>query len=101
MLTRTFECVRQNHNHDEVKKPPPIPCPTCNGKGITEMPEGLIQALRILRTLGGQAAVSEVWSDSACDRVGITAINNRLESLRELGFVQRERVGKGWVYSIV
>lgn len=33
--------------------------------------------------------------------VSRNAINNRLESLRRLGFVQRERRGKFWVYSRV
>lgn len=33
------------------------------------------------------------------DEVQTTAINNRLERLRDLDFLKRRRVGKFWLYS--
>lgn len=32
--------------------------------------------------------------------IGQSAINNRLERLRELGFLSRHREGKTWMYSV-
>ena len=78
-------------------KRPLIPCSHCFGSGKVELPEHLLKVLEmvfkhrrvsapeVLRMIGG--------------RSGVTAMNNRLEDLRRLGLVIRERTGNAWYYS--
>lgn len=76
-------------------KAPAIPCHECGGTGQEPMPEGLLETLSML---GRKMAVAQDLTVPGMTR---SAINNRLESLRALGFVQRQRRGKFWVYSAV
>ena len=83
------------------KPAPTRPCPTCEGKGTTPIPDPLQQVLSILRLHGADGmTASEVWANSS-DKIGITAVNNRFEALRELELVERLRDGKAWRYKLI
>lgn len=74
-------------------KPPLIECDTCHGTGRAPLSELLTETLWLLGHTKCTAA------DLTPKHLTVNAINNRLESLRALGFVQRQRRGKFWVYS--
>lgn len=74
-------------------KPPLIQCETCHGTGREPLSELLTETLGML----GRRQATAV--DLMIDGMTKNAINNRLEHLRRLGFVQRQRRGKFWVYS--
>lgn len=78
-------------------KTPTIKCPECAGSGTVKLPELLAETLASLGKRKFTAA--EISGDFPT--ITVNAINNRLESLRRLGFVQRERRGKFWLYSRV
>lgn len=78
-------------------KTPTIECPECKGTGSTKLPELLTATLSALGKKAYTAHELNDWFPT----VTPNAINNRLESLRRLGFVQRERRGKFWLYSRV
>lgn len=69
-----------------------IPCRHCEGSGKETLPEPLRQTLM---KLGKKRATSEDLREEGVTR---EAINNRLEQLRELGFVSREREGRFFLY---
>ena len=75
-----------------------VSCKACAGKGSVELPEHLVQMLAILRG-GPPLSAPEVYLRTL-DReaFGVTAINQRLEDLRGLGLVERERRGKTYFY---
>ena len=74
-----------------------IKCPRCEGAGEIELSEDLMKTLKALNKPATADKISEVlgW----CGHT--TAINNRLEDLRALGFVSRTRIGRCWLYSKV
>lgn len=81
-----------------------ICCPTCHGEGRAPLWRTLQETLDLLRARGPLSATQlhEMWQVAhPFDRRRVTAINNRLEELRDLGFVERERAGRGWVYRAV
>lgn len=70
-------------------------CPKCDGDGRIPLTEALRAMLLELRRTPGFVAADFV------DRfpgVGVTAINNRLEDLRNAGYARRERDGHSWRY---
>lgn len=76
-------------------KVPVMPCPTCQTEGYIALSDGLEFTLN--------EVVSTPWVSASelLDRhtgISVTAINNRLEHLRELGFLIRQRRGKSWIY---
>lgn len=76
-------------------KPPITTCQECNGTGKAQLSEPLTETLSYLGRRHLHAAQLQI--------PGVTpnAINNRLEKLRELGFVQRVRQGRFMIYSRV
>lgn len=76
---------------------PDITCRSCGGTGAERLPLVLWDVLN-LWDLGGEWAAPEV---AAVLDMTPTAANNRLESLRELGFVDRFKRGKRWIYRLV
>ncbi len=74
-------------------------CRACHGTGRVDLPPSLQQALDFVRLEGSCTAreLHLVMPDTTQ-----TAANNRLEKLRELGWVTRTRaLGRGWVYTLV
>jgi predicted transcriptional regulator len=73
-----------------------ITCTTCDGKGIMPLPESLAQTLSEMR--------GKTTSEKLAKKIpGVSrnAQNNRLEKLRRLNLVTRERHGKEWIYTTV
>jgi hypothetical protein len=82
-----------------------VQCPKCQGAGMVnfraEFPRHA-DALDYLREAGGCTA-NELWQSAATGHYAtrtITAMNNRLEDLREWGMVYRWREGRGWIYEL-
>ncbi|HNB46706.1 MAG TPA: hypothetical protein PLL72_21180 [Burkholderiaceae bacterium] len=76
---------------------PDILCRSCGGSGKELLPRVLIDVLSLWDLAG-------TWTASEAAAVldsNATAINNRLEALRELGFLDRKRVGRRWSYWLV
>ena len=71
-----------------------IECGACGGCGFVPLPPTLQATLDILRN-GGGATVPLL---ARALRVRPTAMNERVERLRRLGFVARERAVRGWLY---
>lgn len=74
---------------------PNVACQKCNGTGQIAMSDEL---LATLQAVDRRSSVEDViktigWKHHP------TAINNRLEFLREAGFVTRAREGRQWIYS--
>ena len=76
-------------------------CPRCRGAGKVPLSEHLLSVLRLLERKSGtaielreRAGGDRRWAPTA------KAFNNRLEELRGLGLVTREKVGREWVYGI-
>lgn len=76
---------------------PTIECPTCGGSGRAPLPDALQETLNVLPRRG-QFTAAEIHAKIP-GKVEVTAINNRLESLRALSLLTRERFGKFWKYS--
>ncbi len=74
-------------------------CSRCSGTGRVDLPPELQATLTLLRQRG---AMTPTQLHETMDFGGVTAANNRLETLRKLGFATRERIdGKRWKYSAV
>jgi hypothetical protein len=81
-------------------KRPKVPCPKC-GIGWTFMGDELFDTLTTVGKLR-EATPHQVKAKlDPTDSFHATAFNNRLEDLRKLGFVAREKRGRNWVYSVV
>lgn len=80
-----------------MSKPTEIKCNSCGGTGTVEMPEELTETLSMFR---GKVCYSAAeLSEKTGGRVKHTAFNRRLERLRELRMITRERIGKTFYYS--
>lgn len=78
-------------------KVPGVACSHCGGTGRRALPSHLWLVLLAVRRLR-HASARDV-KDALLGAVGVTAYNNQLEQLRELGFVARENVtGRDVVY---
>jgi len=75
-----------------------IVCSQCKGHGQVEAPDWMLDTLKLLKKLPG--ATSPELAHYFIG-IGATGINNRLEELRRLGRVRRERVGKAYAYYVV
>lgn len=85
----------------ERARRPAIPCPKCGGLGMVDMSLELFYVLFELRGKGTSAR--EIFDTLKAQGraegiITITAINNRLEELRRLEFVDRFKFGRGWKY---
>lgn len=74
-------------------------CPTCDGKGTTELPPHLASTLAVVRSTRNALTADEVLTRMG-STVGVTAIHNRLVDLFLLHLVTRHREGKFWRYSV-
>lgn len=76
---------------------PTIQCPTCSGTGRAPLQEALQETLDVLPRRGTFTAGA--IHEKIPGTVTINAVNNRLEDLRALGILKRERNGRFWSYS--
>lgn len=80
-----------------TEETPRIPCHHCAGSGEVELSPHLLAVLIQVRK-SGEATASDLHASLATP-ILVTAFNNRLEQLRKLGFLVRDRRdGKTWVY---
>lgn len=75
---------------------PMVECECCCGSGKAPLSETLWSTLRVVVGLG-KATAAQIAGLSP-DRVAHTAMNNRLEHLRDLGLVERQKSGREWLY---
>ena len=68
-------------------KRPPIKCPKCEGKGKIDTGLELFTTLQHLKVLGKANPIQL----AAELELPAMAVNNRLETLRSMGFVEREQ----------
>lgn len=78
-------------------KIPEIPCEKCEGRGRHQLNPPLWETLKVLRR--SKSAHAKQLCEVMPYQVQHAAMNNRLERLRDLGFVTRVRVGAHLVYS--
>jgi hypothetical protein len=77
-----------------------ICCPKCRGEGRISLSEAfapLAETLALLREHGPMTA--NELQPMVSKKILITGINNRLEDLRSLGLVSREKRSREWLYS--
>lgn len=75
----------------------PITCPCCGGEGSVDLAAyswKLAATLSLLRENGPQSATTLGQLTGA----EVTAMNMRLERLRELGLATRRKRGREWLY---
>lgn len=77
---------------------PLLCCAACQGSGKVVLSAPLFSALTFVRRVG-RITPAELHRRLRPTEVNPTAMNARLEALRELGLVDRERVdGRSWAY---
>lgn len=77
---------------------PSVKCPQCNGCGRKPLGDELFSVYASAYNGGQVTAVG--LSKTVGRKVSVTAMNNRLEDLRALGLLTRERIGRRWHYKI-
>ena len=79
-----------------------IPCPTCHGEKRIPLPAQLADTLAYVDTLGSPTApeIHKQFGGKELLGVTVTAINNRLDQLLDLGLVTRARWGKSYKWSV-
>lgn len=83
-------------------KRPLVKCPTCNGSGFGPISDPLFEAFRFVSKHPGSTP-PEVFNgimNTSGYVPHVTAINNRLETLFNLGLVVRSKWGRAWKYSV-
>lgn len=83
-------------------KPVRVTCRACRGTGRVDLVPSLRRVLDFLRR--GPATAIELRAmelETVGDAPSANAFNNRLEELREYGFVGRARDHRGWRYHLV
>ncbi len=81
--------------------PVQIACPTCAGCGQVPFAKAHPQLARLCQRMYALAPISAVdLYQGTPDHCGVTNFNNRLEQLREYGFVERRKDGRRWLYSL-
>lgn len=75
-----------------------IQCQKCHGTGRVEISNELRSVLELVKK-NAPVSVFRVYNLLGNPYIGVTAINQRLEDLRKLGFVERERQGKAFFYT--
>lgn len=74
-----------------------MPCPRCEGAGEIPLSDALEDTLASLKEYGPMTAPN-LRPLAKGSTLTNTAVNNRLEDLRNLGFVERKRSRRGWTY---
>ena len=77
-----------------------VPCDHCGGTGKVLLSAVLFRVVEAV-TAGHRTAKEVSDHLSGTETVGKTAINNRLEELREYGLLTRKKVGRFYVYDVV
>lgn len=78
-----------------------VQCPRCKGSGellLTDHSQVLAETLRLVRRQGEVTADEVAAALDPNGTRGVTAFCNRLEALREFGFVDRVKRGRAWHY---
>ena len=85
----------------KAKRGPKIPCSCCDGTGQVGLPAILLRVLELVQE--GHRSARDIYTVLKEEGVDVkqTAINNRLEYLRQLGFLTRQKVGRFNVYALV
>lgn len=78
---------------------PIIECNACGGTGKVKLSGISLEVFRDVQQHGNVCA-QDVFGRMQKPDCGVTAINNRLELLRRLGLLSRDRVGKNYLYSL-
>lgn len=81
-----------------MKKPPRMKCEECNGEGSVELKPELAETLAHFVP---QAMLTAAEIHKRDPKHKQTAINNRLEKLRLANFLERQKRGRFWKYSLV
>jgi hypothetical protein len=78
------------------KQPHLTKCPTCKGSGTVELEGALLETLSRFKTPKTRLSANDLHDPAS----GITknAMNNRLEKLRKMDLLGRERAGRVWTY---
>ncbi len=74
-----------------------VTCSKCKGTGKRRLSRHLMETLNHVSIVG--EATAEDIAARLPDDIGTTAVNNRLEDLREMGLLKRRRDKRFWVYS--
>jgi DNA-binding HxlR family transcriptional regulator len=78
-----------------------VTCPMCGGVGDVPFAKVHARLARLCERMYSQPPLSaQDLHAAAPGDVSVTAYNNRLEDLRALGFVERRKQGRRWVYSL-
>lgn len=75
-----------------------VTCTKCNGTGTRRLSKHLMDTFHVV-SYKGEATAADVHA-ALDETVILTAINNRLEDLRELGLLTVRREGKQKIYSV-
>jgi hypothetical protein len=76
-------------------------CPRCEGTGAVSLSGDLLETLNAVRDMG-KASADAVWRKLDPKQIfHVTAFNNRLSELARLGFLDRKRESRLWIYSPV
>lgn len=76
-----------------------ITCRACNGTGKRRLDKHLMKTFALVPE-DGEATATAIHSKIG-DEIGITAINNRLNDLVDLGLLQCRKSGKQKFYRVV
>lgn len=79
-------------------KPLTMRCRACDGTGHVSLPAEMLNTMALLRR--GPITAPELRQYMPEGSRSATAANNRLEVLRQLGFVERRKEARRWVYSL-
>lgn len=79
-----------------MSRAPQVPCPTCKGKSTIDMSPRLRETFALFPR--GKRLTSADVHTLLESGSSTNSVNNRLEDLRKLGFLDRKRTGKYWSY---
>lgn len=79
------------------RRTPQIPCDTCDGRGTVDLDGVLAETLAMFLKRSTRLTAHDI-APQLKGEVKTTAVNNRLEKLRILGFLHREKCGRFQVY---
>lgn len=75
-----------------------IKCPHCSGKGSVPLPEELATTLAMFGRKSSFTAAAA--HEKHGGEMTVNSMNNRLERLRKLGKLDREKVSRHWHYRL-
>ncbi|MFA6240399.1 MAG: hypothetical protein WC655_05700 [Candidatus Hydrogenedentales bacterium] len=78
---------------------PEVSCAACGGTGKVLLSGVLLEVFLDVQQ-HGQVCAQDVWGRMQKPNFEVTAVNNRLENLRRIGLVIRERIGRNYLYSL-